>query len=157
MAKTNKVSLPLMLRKSAILIGQLGVRGVSVIFSSGDNGTGSACPINYGKNTIRFLPIFPAACPYVTSVGGTTGISPETAVGLSSGAFSDRWEHPWWQANAVNAYLNKLGDSWSGLYNPRGKGFPDVAAQAARYIIVNRNLTTRISGTSCAAPTFASW
>ncbi|CZR59887.1 related to tripeptidyl-peptidase I [Phialocephala subalpina] len=51
--------------------GQLGLRGVSVLFSSGDEGPGSACMTNDGKNTTRFLPTFPGACPYITSVGGT--------------------------------------------------------------------------------------
>jgi tripeptidyl-peptidase I len=143
-------------QKVCNLIGQLGCRGVSVIFSSGDTGTGSACQTNDGKNTTRFLPIFPAACPYVTSVGGTTGISPETAADLSSGGFSDRWPQPWWQADAVNTYLNELGDRWSGLYNPAGRAFPDVAAQAMGYVVIDRNFTQRISGTSAAAPTFAS-
>lgn len=53
------------------LFAQLGARGVSVLFSSGDTGPGSACQSNDGKNTTRLLPIFPAACPYLTSVGGT--------------------------------------------------------------------------------------
>lgn len=50
------------------MFGELGMRGVSILFSSGDTGVGSACQTNDGKNTTRFLPIFPAACPYVTSV-----------------------------------------------------------------------------------------
>jgi tripeptidyl-peptidase-1 len=36
------------------LFAQLGSRGVSVIFSSGDSGTGSACISNDGKNTTKF-------------------------------------------------------------------------------------------------------
>ena len=38
------------------LIGGLGARGMSVIFSSGDTGVGSACQTNDGKNTTRDLP-----------------------------------------------------------------------------------------------------
>ena len=37
------------------MFGQLGLRGVSVLFSSGDTGVGSACQTNDGKNTTRFL------------------------------------------------------------------------------------------------------
>jgi tripeptidyl-peptidase-1 len=55
-------------RKVCKMFGELGMRGVSVIFSSGDTGVASACQTNDGKNATRFLPIFPAACPYVTSV-----------------------------------------------------------------------------------------
>lgn len=99
------------------MFGQLGARGVSVIFSSGDTGVGSACQTNDGKNTTRFLPIFPAACPYVTSVGGTYHIEPEQAIAFSSGGFSDRFPRPSYQDSAVTEYLSKLGDRWDGLYN----------------------------------------
>ena len=60
-----------MIYSTCSMFAQLGARGVSVLFSSGDTGVGSACETNDGKNATRFLPIFPAACPFVTSVGGT--------------------------------------------------------------------------------------
>jgi hypothetical protein len=42
---------------------QLGVRGISIIFSSGDFGVGGGdCKTNNGKNETRFQPIFPATC-----------------------------------------------------------------------------------------------
>ncbi len=138
------------------MIAQLGARGVSVIFSSGDTGVGSACQSNDGLNTTRFLPIFPASCPYVTSVGGTTGIKPEKAVDFSSGGFSDLWERPWYQDDAVTSYLEKLGDRWNGLYNKKGRGFPDVAAQGTRYRVIDKGAQISVGGTSAAAPTFAS-
>ncbi|KAF2458520.1 tripeptidyl-peptidase-like protein [Lineolata rhizophorae] len=137
------------------MIGQLGARGVSIIFSSGDTGVGSACQTNDGTNTTRFLPIFPAACPYVTSVGATRFVEPEQAIYFSSGGFSDLWERPAWQDEAVSAYLDKLGDQWDGLYNPAGRGFPDVAAQGANYHVVNRGAETLVGGTSASAPTVA--
>ncbi|KAL3424591.1 Pro-kumamolisin [Phlyctema vagabunda] len=143
------------------MFGQLGLRGVSVLFSSGDTGVGSACQTNDGKNTTRFLPIFPAACPYVTSVGGTYGVEPEKAIYFSSGGFSDRFPRPAYQKSAVDDYLNILGDRWDGLYNPAGRGFPDVAAQGYRFHVVDKNTTTLelgdilVGGTSASAPTFA--
>jgi tripeptidyl-peptidase-1 len=42
------------------LFAQLGSRGVTVVFSSGDSGTGSACLSNDGKNTTKFQPQFPS-------------------------------------------------------------------------------------------------
>ncbi|KAK7541932.1 tripeptidyl-peptidase-like protein [Phyllosticta citribraziliensis] len=138
------------------LIGQLGARGVSVLFSSGDTGVGSACQTNDGKNTTRFLPIFPAACPYVTSVGGTVGVEPERAVYFSSGGFSDLWERPSWQDAAVSKYLGILGDQWSGLYNQSGRGFPDVAAQGKGFRVIDQGLDISVGGTSASSPTFAS-
>ncbi|KAF2875682.1 tripeptidyl-peptidase-like protein [Massariosphaeria phaeospora] len=138
------------------MIGQLGTRGVSVIFSSGDTGVGSACQSNDGKNTTRLLPIFPASCPYVTSVGGTTYVQPERAVYFSSGGFSDLWARPSYQDAAVTGYLQKLGSQWSGLYNAQGRGFPDVAAQGTRYRVVDKGTEVSVGGTSASAPTFAS-
>ena len=49
----------------------LGVRGVSLLFSSGDGGVGDAnpdpatqqCQTNDGRNVTRFIPSFPATCP----------------------------------------------------------------------------------------------
>jgi tripeptidyl-peptidase-1 len=129
------------------LFAQLGARGVSVIFSSGDNGVGSSCQSNDGKNTTRFNPIFPASCPFVTSVGGTHCVDPELAVEFSSGGFSDIFSRPSYQEGAVNSFLATLGNRWSGLYNPRGRGFPDIAAQAVNYHVVNKGADILVLGT----------
>lgn len=137
------------------LIGQLGARGVSVVFSSGDTGVGSACQTNDGKNTTRFLPIFPAACPYVTSVGGTYQVQPEKAIYFSSGGFSDLFPRPKYQDAAVSAYVKGLGSTWKGLYNPQGRGFPDIAAQSYRYHVIDKAQDILVGGTSASAPTIA--
>ena len=91
--------------------------------------------------------MFPASCPFVTSVGGTTGINPERAVNFSSGGFSNIWSRPSWQQEAVTCYLNQLGDNFDGLYNRDGRGFPGVAAQAENFLIVNKGRLTTIAGT----------
>ncbi|RYP91745.1 hypothetical protein DL770_002089 [Monosporascus sp. CRB-9-2] len=96
-------------RKVCAMFGALGARGTSVIFSSGDSGPGSACQTNDGNKTTRFMPMFPGACPFVTSVGGTTGVAPERAADFSSGGFSDVFERPAYQASAVSAYLEAQG------------------------------------------------
>ncbi|PVH98258.1 tripeptidyl-peptidase-like protein [Periconia macrospinosa] len=153
----NEQSVPVEYSKKVCdLIGQLGTRGVSVIFSSGDTGVGGACQTNDGKNTTRFLPIFPAACPYVTSVGGTVNVEPEIAVDFSSGGFSDIWPRPAYQESAVSSYLSKLGSRWENLYNPKGRGFPDIAAQGLRFRIVDKGTEFHIGGTSASAPVVAS-
>lgn len=43
---------------------QLGARGVSLLFASGDNGVGSngECVSNDGRSASMFLPIFPGSC-----------------------------------------------------------------------------------------------
>lgn len=137
------------------LYAQLGSRGVSVIFSSGDSGVGSACQTNDGQNTTHFPPQFPAACPWVTAVGATTHTSPEKAVYFSSGGFSDLWDRPKWQEKAVGSYLESIGDKFSGLYNKKGRAFPDVAAQGQNFAIYEKGQLTRVDGTSASAPAFA--
>ncbi|GIZ42092.1 hypothetical protein CKM354_000537200 [Cercospora kikuchii] len=142
-------------RKVCDLFGQLGARGVSVLVASGDSGVGSACQTNDGKNTTRFMPLFPASCPYVTAVGGTWKIDPEEAIDFSSGGFSDTWPAPDYQKDAVAKYLQFIGDDWKGLYEPRGRGYPDVAAQAYQYKVFDQGNETNISGASASAPAFA--
>ncbi|KAI0459945.1 subtilisin-like protein [Xylaria acuta] len=136
------------------LIAQLGSRGVSVIFSSGDSGTGSACLSNDGKNTTKFQPQYPASCPWVTSVGSTRYLN-ETATYFSSGGFSDYWSRPLWQEHAVKGYLSKIGDKNEPYYNTRGRGFPDVSAQGFGYRVYDKGALKGYQGTSCSAPAFA--
>ncbi|ORY68727.1 peptidase S8/S53 domain-containing protein [Pseudomassariella vexata] len=137
------------------MFGQLGARGVSVIFSSGDTGPGSACQTNDGTNRTRLLPIFPGACPYVTSVGGTVGVQPERAVSFSSGGFSDVFPRPEYQDAVVSAYVESIGTTFAGLYNPDGRGFPDVATQGRGFQVITQGRTISVGGTSASAPTFA--
>ncbi|KAF4627946.1 hypothetical protein G7Y89_g10209 [Cudoniella acicularis] len=136
------------------LFAQLGARGKSIIFSSGDSGTGDYCLSNDGLNTLKFQPQFPATCPYVTSVGGTRYIEPEVAVFFSSGGFSNIWPRPAYQDSAVPSYLRKIGDKNKGYFNTSGRGFPDVAAQAQNFRVIDQGADQGYRGTSCAAPTF---
>ena len=54
---------------------QLGARGVSVIYASGNSGPGDTRLISNG--TRSFTPIFPASSLFVTSVGSTACVGPE--------------------------------------------------------------------------------
>ena len=67
------------------LIGAMGLRGITILESSGDDGVGSACITNTGKPKLTFNPIFPATCPYITAVGGTMGIPEIAWIGSSGG------------------------------------------------------------------------
>ncbi|RDX46442.1 subtilisin-like protein [Lentinus brumalis] len=134
---------------------QLGARGVSVIFAAGDSGAGCA-----GGNSTAFSPFFPSNCPYVTSVGGTVGSSPETAWDGSSGGFSNYYSAPSYQSSAVKGYLSKLAlspaaISTAGRFNSSGRGFPDVSAKADDFRVWESSIAS-IWGTSASAPTFAS-
>ncbi|KAH9025521.1 subtilisin-like protein [Lactarius pseudohatsudake] len=139
-------------RAACDLFMQLGARGVSVLFASGDNGVGADCMTD-GK--VRFRPTFPASCPWVTTVGGTTEILPEIAAGLSGGGFSDYFERPDYQDEAVTTFFENFGDTYHGLYNASGRGFPDIAAQAYHIGIIYRGEYQVMDGTSCAAPIVA--
>lgn len=84
------------------LFAQLGARGVSVLVASGDSGVGTTCT---SGSTKTFTTSFPASCPWVTTVGGTTGNSPEKAWSGSGGGFSSRFGQPSYQTAAVNSWL----------------------------------------------------
>ncbi|KAE8156823.1 subtilisin-like protein [Aspergillus tamarii] len=142
-------------RTTCNMFAQLGARGVSMIFSSGDSGVGDSCITNDGTNRTSFQPLYPASCPFVTSVGGTYGREPETAIGYSSGGFSDYFPRPSYQDGSVHQYLSQLGSKWDGLYNPNGRAIPDIAAQADHFIIMDHGKLLKTGGTSAAAPVFA--
>ncbi|OJA15326.1 hypothetical protein AZE42_03348 [Rhizopogon vesiculosus] len=140
----------------------LGARGVSVIFSSGDGGVGDGdsnpatqqCFSNDGRNVTKFIPAFPASCPYVTAVGGTVNVR-ETAANFSGGGFSDYFDRPAYQDAAVSKYLANLAPgTYEGLFNPMGRAYPDVAAQAENFATVYKGNAVSTAGTSCSAPTF---
>ncbi|KAF8207431.1 family S53 protease [Mycena galopus ATCC 62051] len=126
---------------------QLGAIGISMIFASGDGKWGAA---NNEQGCTSFVPTFPSTCPYVTSVGATF-FQPPTAFGSSAGGFSNYFAVPSYQAVDTAAYLETVGAAYSGMYNPNGRGFPDVASEWEVYIV------TSIGGTSAACPIFASF
>ncbi|KAH9161795.1 subtilisin-like protein [Lactarius sanguifluus] len=137
------------------LFGQLGARGISILFASGDSGVGGGdCKKNDGSGVVQFQPFFPATCPWVTSVGGTMG-HPEVAARFSSGGFSNVFKRPDYQTDAVLGFFQQLGNQHSGLYNASSRGFPDVAAQAVRFSVILGDGLALISGTSCSAPVVA--
>merc|ERR1712066_631339 len=113
---------------------KLGVRGISVLFASGDSGV-------YGRtgNTSdgKFHPDFPASSPYVTAVGGTdfaekSIVGAEKAWSASGGGFSNHFLAPPYQRKAVSGYLAAASQSGvlpsRSAFNRSGRGYPDVAA-----------------------------
>lgn len=126
------------------------LRGLTIIHSSGDEGkriytprsclqgltelgVGSACQASDGV-TPQFNPIFPATCPYVTAVGGTSDVSPEVAWNASSGGFSNYFSRAWYQYPAIEEYLAQISDETKDYYGKyadfEGRGFPDVSAHS---------------------------
>lgn len=132
------------------MFGQLALRGVSILASSGDAGPGQSCQSNDGSKRTRFLPAFPASCPYVTAVGATQGAKvdeEETALGLSGGGFSEYFDRPRWQEGDVGEYVRRHGGRWKRLFNEQGRGMPDVAALGVNYQIYNHDEVESADGT----------
>lgn len=130
---------PAYARRVCNSFAQLGARGVSLIFGSGDSGVGTngTCHTNHNDGTPEipeFLTSFPDCCPYVTSVGGTMGLDPERVAEheakkfISGGGFSHYFPRPRWQDNAVKEYVSSLGGLHKDMYNPDGAAYPDVSA-----------------------------
>lgn len=139
---------------------KIGVRGVSILFASGDQGV---CGRSGCNN--RFNPDFPAGSPYITSVGGTdfakqTTIGDEKAWQSGGGGFSDTFSIPSYQATAVSTYKANAGAHLppASMWNNTGRGYPDVAAlagQANPYCIGAGSMMIGIAGTSAACPVTA--
>lgn len=142
---------------------QLGARGISVIFASGDQGVGrdGNCKSNDGFEKPQFVPVFPASCPYVTSVGATRLVGPEVvgfdarARFVSGGGFSNYFSRPHYQNDQVPQYIEGLDRDLAPYYNERGRGYPDVSAIGYHYVVVWNGVAHLQDGTSASAPAFA--
>jgi tripeptidyl-peptidase I len=156
---------------------QLGARGVSVLFASGDDGVGTngTCLSNDGLNTTMFLPLFPSGCPYVTTVGATMNFGPERVAERqavpagtlppagtpdgkahsdyrSGGGFSNYFPQPAYQKDAVQSYVKGLRGQYKGLYNTKGRAYPDLSAQGLYFAYFWNGTESNISGTSASTP-----
>jgi tripeptidyl-peptidase-1 len=137
-------------------LAKLGLRGVTVVVASGDNGAGC--------NGGSYMPNFPAASPYVLAVGGTW-IPPVTSTyaiegdSISGGGFAtsvgnNRTQAPW-QEDAVAAYQKSSACAKDSMYVASGRGLPDVAAFSAYYQYVKNGNGDQVDGTSASAPVWA--
>jgi len=130
-------------------------------------------------------PPFPAASPFITSVGGTQidqgdGVAnlpnpppgcsgqncasggTEEAVSFaqanyaSGGGFSFVASSPSYQTAAVATYFaSGVTLPPASYYNQAGRGFPDVAGLGSQVLIVDGGQIEPVGGTSCASPIFA--
>jgi len=158
---------------------KIGLRGVSIIVASGDSGANGRTDEYCTSPTL--LPDYPAASPYVTSVGATEIHNPvynlpntppacnnqgyacasgglEAAVSYaqssfaSGGGFSNVAARPSYQNDAVNAYLNSgVALPPASYYNATSRGYPDVAAFGSGILIYDGGLTL-VGGTSASSP-----
>ncbi|OAR01405.1 hypothetical protein LLEC1_04070 [Akanthomyces lecanii] len=157
---------------------KLGLQGVSLFISSGDDGVayrGGAC---LGKKHDIFVPDYPAGCPYLTVVGATTipkGRSvtdehPEVVTTSFSpgGGFSNIYKSPDYQKSAVSDYFSKHDPGYKsyttsdgkipktgGIYNRAGRGYPDLAALGDNTAFIIQGSQQTTGGTSESAPLVA--
>ena len=146
------------------MIGMMGLRGRTILESSGDEGVGAVCRTNTGAKEAQFSPQFPGTCPYVTAVGGTQSDDPEQAWNASSGGFSNYFPTAWYQVPAVNTYLSDYISNATKEYyssnnytNFAGRGFPDISAHSLwpDYLTVINGTAQPNGGTSAASPVTA--
>ncbi|KAK4495342.1 hypothetical protein PRZ48_013673 [Zasmidium cellare] len=154
------------------MMAAIGNRGVTLLFSSGNNGANGDNASNNPPHTSIFEPKFPASCLWVTAVGGTTNLAAETAATKSTipflssiggyvasgGGFSNYFPAPAWQAVATTDYINThVPTSYfteSG-FSRYGRGIPDVSAFSTQFPTFVSGFSVPIGGTSAAAPTWA--
>jgi len=156
---------------------KLGLLGVTVVVSSGDDGVANFIARD-GKQNCGYNPSYPASSPYVTAVGATQGIesdSKETACtsatggGITTGGgFSTHYAQPAWQKKAVSGYFAGLtsgsqpkdgregqGLAGRGSFVRTNRGYPDVALAGYNYVYKIGGQDAVGSGTSASAPVFA--
>ncbi|KAH7098457.1 peptidase S8/S53 domain-containing protein [Auriculariales sp. MPI-PUGE-AT-0066] len=138
---SEETSLPLAERICNVYM-QLGARGVSMLFCSGDGGVEGFYP---KPGCTDFTPTFPSSCPYVTSSavpGFGTSLRPERSSA---------------QDAAVSAYLAVLPANHTsrGHFNESGRAYPDVSAQSLWLALVQNGQSVPGGGTSQSTPIVA--
>ncbi|KAJ8524220.1 hypothetical protein ON010_g16898 [Phytophthora cinnamomi] len=154
------------------------LRGISILVSAGDAGVrGSHLADGFCRvpTCSKFMAMFPASSPYVTAVGATTiasGSAREAngkwkeavtstaqarALITSGGGFSDIYDMPTYQREAVTPYLNFANSSGlSPFFRETGRALPDIAAVGHAFPVVVNGEVGATDGTSVSAPVVAS-
>ena len=158
-----------MLRISVELM-KAGVRGLTILFASGDDGvlgyTSRTAPVSQCAS-LPFQPQFPSSSPFATSVGGTVlhrdgGEAVATAVNASAritsgGGFSNYFPMPAYQSPAVTGYLQIFNQVPSSRFNASGRAYPDISGMAHNYVCLLDGALVPIDGTSASTPLVASF
>lgn len=137
------------------------VLGVTVCFSSGDNGDGTLGE----TGQLTFTTTFPSSSPYILSCGATT-LDVKTGMEIawrqnigeliaSGGGFSYVFDRPPWQ---ISAGINSRDWIKPGATSGTGRGVPDVSAKgnlepAFCYLVAG--MLAMAGGTSESAPLWA--
>eukprot|EP00981_Chlorochromonas_danica_P004459 scaffold902_cov254-Ochromonas_danica.AAC.5 len=151
------------LTKFNIQAVKLGVMGVTLVTSSGDDGVaGYYYRTGYYKNC-AYRTQFPASSPYVVTVGATMGPESRKAeVACSSrsggritsgGGFSQVFPAFSFQSSSIANYI-ALANPPSG-FATSGRAYPDVSLLGNNYQIYIGGAIALVSGTSASTPVFA--
>jgi len=146
---------------------KLGVMGVSVFVSSGDDGVANF--ICSSPSECAYNPSYPATSPYVTAVGATYASSwadpgsgeivcqsnVDNAIITSGGGFSTLFSAPSYQKEAINEYFQNVATQPVAGYAAGGRGYPDVALSGFGYQVVIGGSLSVVCGTSCSSPSVA--
>ena len=135
--------------------------GISIIFASGDSGSGYTS--FFGLDP-KLYPSWPASSAYVTAVGATRFINQAPDQGEqasdqfgSGGGFSRIvTPAPAWQTAAIaHFYTVETKAPNKTTYGFGGRGTPDVAALGEGFQVIIDGAPNSVGGTSAAAPTFS--
>lgn len=145
---------------------KLGVQGVSILVSSGDDGVANFQARSNPKKC-GYNPSFPASSPFVTAVGATQGpesgkteiacTSDQGGVITTGGGFSTIFDAPTYQTSTIKSYFAGLTASSTPAsgYSTTGRGYPDVSMAGFNYEVVIGGSTYKLSGTSASSPVVA--
>jgi len=166
-------------KRTNIEFMKLGLRGVTLLASSGDAGSpgrmSEDCEPNKPVN-----PVFPTSSPWVLSVGGNIVQNATVHVDSSAplcqkhacidkgleincdfdrcgwtagGGFSNYFNRPPWQVDIVSTYLNSsVPFPPSKFFNNQGRAYPDISLVAHNYLIRTDGEYSTVDGTSASSP-----
>ncbi|KAL8005324.1 putative peptidase S53, activation domain, Sedolisin domain, peptidase S8/S53 domain superfamily [Plasmopara halstedii] len=159
------------------LLIKMGLRGITVLVASGDDGVTGLRP-ELHKEPVEDMckqsgPQWPSSSPYITTVGATMILPyiPEVAqmffltkeevicsaelggIITAGGGFSNVYALPEYQRTAVERYLKSRDiPTAPGFFNASGRAYPDVAALGANFLIYLKGRLASVSGTSASTP-----
>lgn len=157
----NEVSVPRKYaHRACSLFGLLTARGTTILAASGDGGakgsSNSSCRTNDGTNQNVAMAVFPATCPWVTSIGGVTDAKdPPVAAEFSGGGFSQYFLRESWQNASIESYVKALDGHLDGYYNASYRAVPDISAVATNFITRIGGRSQALRGTSASTPVVA--
>jgi len=137
---------------------KIAARGISLIFSSGDSGSGGTFLLRS-----KLWPVWPGSAAYTTTVGATQFNSGSSGQEIAVKSFGSGGGFDWrvplqsWQQEAANSYLAQpnAGLPKESDFHRGGRASPEVSALGLGYQVVFAGRTMSIGGTSASAPFFA--